>query len=357
MPAPLIPRGESGSPFARPGTAIQDFTGLMRGRIEAADDDRGLRRFRVRVFSIHPDGIPVDHLPWAELCVPAAGKLWGDFATFAKGDLVFVTFENGDHRLPVIVGSWLSQSLGVPDLPPELAQDYARGQGRWVRIDRAGNVMELSENPAEQWVRLVSGAAQVVATQSDNSVSLVGDITRRVSGSGQDEIRFWITNSEEVLINAEAADALGGPNGIASLLSNLETNISAGVDWNTPGAMGARVNIGGYVVRFLGIPYIGPNGGHRIAPETNVMGRHVRLGVEAGRTQRTVPLKETEQLDINGVVVTIRAGVSVTAPSAMPPKIDIECVGTEIRIRCTGGQVVIQSDTQILIDAPIINIG
>lgn len=154
---------------------VTGFDGVFRARIVAVDDPEARRRYRVRVIGVHPGDLQVESLPWAEFCL-FGGKFFGDFPVFELDDRVWVMFEHGDRRFPVIFGGWLSSSSGIPDLPQELAGDR---QSRWVRVDRVGNIIEMSPLTDEMHIRFASGGAELTLSQTDDSIKLKAD--RRVS--------------------------------------------------------------------------------------------------------------------------------------------------------------------------------
>lgn len=154
--------------------------GIYRGIVADTADQQERRRYRVRVINIHRDDVPVEALPWAEWCV-FGGKGFGDFPSLQVGDAVFIMFEQGSRRFPVIVGGWLSYQGGTNDLPNELAGDYEANSKRWMRVDRAGNKVTLSGVEDELWVEIQSGKAKITVRQLDGSVSITSDVSTRIS--------------------------------------------------------------------------------------------------------------------------------------------------------------------------------
>lgn len=146
--------------------------GPQRAVIAAVNDPEERARYRVRVFAVHDDAIPVENLPWAELLCHA-GNGWGNVPHYEVDDLVFVLFEGGDREHPVILGGWLTAPGGVSTLPSEQTAEYTTDRRRWVRKDRAGNLVEVSEKAGERHVRLVSGGAELKITQEDDSFTVV----------------------------------------------------------------------------------------------------------------------------------------------------------------------------------------
>lgn len=147
---------------------------LYRGVVEGVDDTERRLRYRVRVVGIHGSAVPVDDLPWAEVCV-FGGKFFGDLGHYEVGDPVMVAFEVGDDQRGVhgvIMGGMLTQSLGIDDLPVDMVDDYKRNRLRWIRRDRAGNVIEMSEVAGKYEIRIQSGSNEVFISQSEDRIVL-----------------------------------------------------------------------------------------------------------------------------------------------------------------------------------------
>tara|TARA_R100001086_G_scaffold87122_3_gene42580 strand:+ start:1829 stop:3028 length:1200 start_codon:yes stop_codon:yes gene_type:complete len=156
------------------------LAGVYRGTIEAVDDPEQRKRYRVRVHTVHPQEVPVTALPWAELSV-FGGKFFGDLPAYLVGDRVFVMFEAGNRRFPVILGGFLSEVGGTPDAPSEVRSEYARTQQRWVRLDRTGNLIEMSPLPSERWIRIKAGEAVIALRQNDGSIEVRAGAQIRVT--------------------------------------------------------------------------------------------------------------------------------------------------------------------------------
>lgn len=92
------------------------LTGFFRGIVEDRNDPKKLGRCRIRVFGVHTDkkdqsptdGVPTDHLPWAE---PVISPLEGGMSGFGlwsvplQGSQVLVYFEEGNVMYPRYLGS------------------------------------------------------------------------------------------------------------------------------------------------------------------------------------------------------------------------------------------------------------
>lgn len=86
------------------------LNGIYRGVVENNVDPEKRGRCKIRVYGVHTenkkqtlsDGIPTDHLPWAEPCTPISGgsSKAGMYGTPRQGAHVFLFFENGHILQP-----------------------------------------------------------------------------------------------------------------------------------------------------------------------------------------------------------------------------------------------------------------
>ena len=81
------------------------YYGLYKGTVEQRTDATRRGRLRVRVVSIHGDGVSVDNLPWA-LPKTSSWRQGGLFAIPPLDATVWVEFEAGDPEYPVWSGGW-----------------------------------------------------------------------------------------------------------------------------------------------------------------------------------------------------------------------------------------------------------
>jgi hypothetical protein len=149
------------------------FPGAYRGVVEDVEDPELRKRYRVRVTNVHPAAVETQHLPWAEL-VPFGGQTFGDIPAYELDDEVWIMFEGGNRRFPIIIGGVLNYAGGLTPVPPEqTGDDYAETQKRWVRVDRAGNKIEMSPLDEELWVKLTTpDGSTVVVSGADGSILL-----------------------------------------------------------------------------------------------------------------------------------------------------------------------------------------
>lgn len=106
-------------------TQPDTMTGAYKGIVVDVCDPFGLGRVRAHVYSLHGDyaGIDVAALPWCE--IKHSGR--GEFAPPEMFDRVWVTFEAGDKKHPVIDGYWRANPAGRGKLP------YSKRVGSEVR--------------------------------------------------------------------------------------------------------------------------------------------------------------------------------------------------------------------------------
>ena len=155
------------------GVATEQYGGLYRGVVENASDPEQRKRYRVRVANIHPPEVESDHLPWAELGGVFGGSLFGDIPAFMVDDTVWVMFEGGDRRFPVVMGGVLNFDGGLPPLPAEQTSEYDRTSMRWTRLDRVGNKLEMSPLEDELWILLSTpDGSQVRLSAKDGTIVL-----------------------------------------------------------------------------------------------------------------------------------------------------------------------------------------
>lgn len=161
----------------RPGRPSELFPGIYRGVVEDVEDPELRKRYRVRVVNVHPAGVETQHLPWAEMGGGFGGQTFGDVPAYELDDEVWVMFEAGNRRFPVIMGGIFNFAGGLTPIPPEqTGSDYAETQRRWIRVDRAGNKIEMSPLDEELWIRLVTPDGSFVqVSAADGSVQISGD--------------------------------------------------------------------------------------------------------------------------------------------------------------------------------------
>jgi hypothetical protein len=334
----------------KPTNASTRFLAPMRGFVVDVADPEERMRVRVRVIGVHDESIPVTNIRWAEICLPFSAKLAGDLYHFNVGDAVWVQFEGGDHRLPVVTGSWVSWSGKLNDVPNDVTSDYANNRLRWVRLDRAGNKLELSEVPSEKWAKLVSGSASIKCDQKDGSVTLVAK-TGPVNFDCQSvdtECQIYTLSSGDIVINAYELDALGGADGLMQLLSNGEIDISSD----------GSILIGGYPPKLAGVTDpLHASMAFKQTPSVQVRSRDLQLGTSTGEVVQGLSAPETATVEVNGVSVTITARQATNKVSGDTPGVTISVSGGNVSITTDTGNVTVNSTSgNVTVTAPTINL-
>lgn len=340
-------RGSSvhGFPGLTPPVGVDgDLRSVYRGEVVDIADPQKRKRCRVRVNGIFPGTVPANRLPWAEVACMMSSSLAGDFFPIVKGDRVWVMFEDGDRNKPLITGLWIARPARLNDVPSDVAVDYDRTQGRWVRVDRVGNSITMSELPEEEFLRLASGSAQVTLDQKDGSITLrsASGQVRTEGNSAETEVEFYAVTSNQIIMSAGALGKLDSAAGILQLMSNFEASLHA-LD---PVTGGGVVRVGGYLPRYKGVAVPAqPNMAFRQTPTVEVVARTVQLGSPT-RVVEGVNVPETETTEVNGVEVLITAAPASFSPSGQTVKITVDAAG----------DITIESTTKVHVEAPEVEI-
>jgi hypothetical protein len=247
--------------------------GAKRAVVAATDDTEERRRFRVRVYGVHSEDLPITHLPWAECCFIGGGG-WGDYPFFEVGDRVIVIAEDGNRENWFIIGGWIASPKGQPDLPPELTGDYAADLRRWVKIDKAGNMIEFSAVDDELHVRLKSGNAELVISQKDDSVVIEAAGPLSITAN-KTSIVSQVTelSCPEVNITGDGVEGTT-ETGQVNIFSNKDMTIFAGVGATVPTQDGKGHILVGQYKDGLGVA--------RQTDKIEVLPNILNLGEEAG---------------------------------------------------------------------------
>jgi hypothetical protein len=266
------------------------IVGAKRAVIVATDDVEERRRFRVRVYGIHSEDIPVTHLPWAECCFIGGGG-WGDYPFFEVDDRVIVIAEDGNRESWFIIGGWIASPKGQPDLPPELTGDYAEDIRRWVRIDKAGNMVEFSSKTDELHVRIKSGNSQVIVSQKDDGIVIeaAGPLSIKANKTS---IVSQITELSCPTINISGDGVEGtAETGAVNIFSNKDMTIFAGVGATVPTQDGKGHILVGQYKDGLGVA--------RQTDQIDVLPKVLQIGKEAGPTPPLTPDQYLHTDEIN----------------------------------------------------------
>jgi hypothetical protein len=252
---------------------MASFDSIYRADVVDANDPEKRLRVRVRVRGIHSPDMATQSLPYAEIAGPAGRGMRGLFCPYRKDDVVFVQFEFGNERYPVVIGGAISNAAGVNDTPFEMQQDDA-GSSRVMLMDQNGSALEISSDPADQWIRIKSGGAEVRVCSKDDGIII--DAAGKVKLRGDSVVvQSTIAEVSATTINIDARSG-DSEAGVATLDSDNRTDILSAAD----------VNIGGRVENVMGVPQPqNPlNTGSAQAENTNVRSKVVNLGVGGAPT-------------------------------------------------------------------------
>lgn len=287
------------------------YPGAYRGVVENNADPEKRKRYQVRVFALHPEGVPVEALPWAESSL-FAGKMFGDLPSFEKGDPVFVMFEGGNRRFPVLIGGMLTASAGIPDAPSEIRADYNETQSKWLRVDRVGNKIEMSPLPEERWLLLQSGDAVIRLRMNSGSIELVSNTSVAVTAP-----QVSVEASEQVTVATK--NLIAQVDDVATIRSAGTVNVTAA----------DAVNIGRYED-----PLLGP-----LNPKTT--------DVVDVRANQNVKIESGGTLDVdatNNATIDSQANVEINAQT------EIKIHGVSKTTVTSDGDLIVQADGKVTVD-------
>lgn len=332
--------------------------GIYVGEVIDTADPEQRFRVKVRVSGVHHPDAPVEGIDYAEVMFPGAVSSLGgagDFRPYAVGDWVIVQFLSGNPAQPVVMGSFTAPVGGIPAAPLTATSEPDKAARRWVRKDRAGNEVTLSENPDEQHVRITSGGAELIVSRIGDRIAiraLRGEIALEAANV-QVRAGASVVQSNEVTIIGDGENVLGVANGKVKVESNDRIDvIAADPIFPVPTPVStSQVNIGGRTDSYRGVPVPPPTG--RAAQQTqavNVRSQEIHLGVGAGSApsdfDHALPLLPTLNITVRAVTgVSIRTAgfCSVDATSVALTAVDVTIAATATMTLKTIGQVAIEA--------------
>lgn len=159
-----------------------------RARVENVDHPDGLLKCQIRLVGLW-DGVESVSLPWAEYHLPVGARFNdGDFKPCKVGDYVWVRFDEGDTRFPIITGSCYFAPDKVPNLPHELFG------GESKHIHKRGTAQPLPSAPSK---------LDRVSTQNNLLIELTHEGAYRVTHK-QSGTAWEITKDGEIVFHSEA---------------------------------------------------------------------------------------------------------------------------------------------------------
>lgn len=155
------------------------FYGKYRGKVEATLDPMQLGRVQVSCPAVLGEG----SLSWAMPCTPYAGNKVGLFLVPPVGANVWVEFEAGDTRQPILAGCF----WGTGEVPasPALAQvkvlktdaiklelsDVPGGGGLTIEVGSPAVVTPVTIRATSSGLEISMGAQKIVLSQASVSIN------------------------------------------------------------------------------------------------------------------------------------------------------------------------------------------
>lgn len=151
----------------------KSYSDTYPGKVVSVTDPQKRGRVKVHVYDIF-DNVPVNDLPWATFCLPLGSRKGEGLVTPVQvGDEVWVRFNNGSTRYPMIVGANHATPDGIANLPPEALQ----GSGGYAH-KRTDKQPAVEEAPYYEDVVYKQNNALIQITRAGNI-----RITQMASGS------------------------------------------------------------------------------------------------------------------------------------------------------------------------------
>lgn len=193
--------------------------GMYRAVVEDNNDPLKVGRVRVRIFGLHTenktrgavDGIPTEHLSWAEPCLPVAeGAIsgYGIFCVPLQGSHVMIFFENGNLNKPIYFGSLpgisseRAQRTDFNDpagkYPDKLGSDFhskakSKYPHNFVIAVHGGHYIELDSTPGNERIKVFHKSGtnteinkdgkEIITIVDDQQITITGDQTENVGGN------------------------------------------------------------------------------------------------------------------------------------------------------------------------------
>lgn len=196
---------------------------LYFGRIEDINDEAKLGRYRVRVFHVHAESIPVENLPWSVALIPTTSSSTSGIGTTPRlilGTNVLGCFLDEYKQHFVIMGTFFGQN----DLPEIALENYPKNQ---VTVSESGHLIEIDDTPDKERIHINHRSGSRIEFQPNGDIILAYKDKSELS-----------TNSS-VIINGDSSLQINGNSGInvtgdASLSINGDYKIYANrIDLNS----------------------------------------------------------------------------------------------------------------------------
>lgn len=174
--------------------------GLQIGLVDAFEEDKDAKEFRVRV--ILPGVDEKKGKIWARLASPDAGKARGYFFRPEKGDEVVLGFFNDDPRQAVILGALFSSK----NVPPKGWEKLSKDNAFKGIVSKSGIKMEIDDK--DQKLSFETSAKQsIVLDEKKKSIS-ISDLNKNTITL--DDKGITIKSSDKLTIEAKGDLSLKG---------------------------------------------------------------------------------------------------------------------------------------------------
>jgi uncharacterized protein involved in type VI secretion and phage assembly len=143
------------------------IAGVVVAVVTNTQDPEGLARVKVRF----PWLSDADESPWARVACLMAGASRGTYFLPEVDDEVLVAFEQGDVRLPYVVGAlWNGK-----DLPPAGNED-GKNNVRMIK-SRSGHVVRLDDTNGGERIEIIdkTGKNRIVIDAAANTIAISSD--------------------------------------------------------------------------------------------------------------------------------------------------------------------------------------
>ena len=201
------------------GKDSRKLHGSWRARVENTAHPLKHYKVQIRVLGLWDD-TPAAALPWAEYKLPLGTRPgMGGCVPCEVGDLVWVEFEQGDTRCPIVTGGCLHAPGGVPNMPHESfggpdAYQHKRGEKQPKPEAAAyhgnfayslnGILIELTKEGALRFTHKGSGSAIELTSGGEILIHSEAGIFESASGDKLTEIGGGLTVKVSGSVKLEA---------------------------------------------------------------------------------------------------------------------------------------------------------
>lgn len=218
--------------------ATKDYRGKFRGQVVSVEDPEKRCRVKVNVFDV-TDGVPVSSLPWAMTVLPlGTRKGEGGGVPLRNGDLVWIEFQNGDTRRPVVVGALMEYPKGdtstsanmkagegafVPERgdgmpaanPPKYYADTVFQQNGCMAQMCNDGTLRVSQIKAGSYVEITPSGDMILYCKGTLHIHADGDVKETVNGNVTRTVNgnFTRTVKGELVEDAAKGAAYGSSKG------------------------------------------------------------------------------------------------------------------------------------------------